>query len=258
MLLARERRRSDRPLRRPPCSAAAAALARALLAHALRAVAAALAGAALAIAVLLGGQVDVGHVRLLHPCRRTPLAGITLSWVMTTESGVVAKLVENHREFLAFLEKRVSSRAEAEDILQEAFVKSMQRQDALRDDESAVSWFYRMLRNAVIDRHRRRAAAARGIDALAREMSDEQPPQEFVETACSCVRRLSETLKPEYAEALARVEVDGVAVKEYAEQIGITASNAAVRVHRARAALKQRVFESCGTCAEHGCVDCTC
>jgi RNA polymerase sigma-70 factor (ECF subfamily) len=47
-------------------------------------------------------------------------------------------------------------------------------------------------------------------------------------------------------------------VKAYAEQKGLSSSNAAVRVFRAREALKKRVIESCGTCAEHGCVDCTC
>lgn len=172
---------------------------------------------------------------------------------------VVAKLVENHRAFLGFLEKRVGSRAEAEDILQEAFAKGLERGDALRDEDSVVAWFYRMLRNAVIDRHRRRGAAARGLSALAREMDDEiSPPREFVETACQCVKQLSDTLKPEYADALNRVEVEGVAVKDYAAQVGITAGNAAVRVHRAREALKKRVVQSCGTCAEHGCVDCTC
>jgi len=172
---------------------------------------------------------------------------------------VVAKLVENHRAFLGFLEKRLGSRAEAEDLLQEAFIKGIERSDALRDEESAVAWFYRMLRNAVIDRHRRRGAAARGLESLAREMDDEiTPPREFVETACGCVKQLSDTLKPEYAEALQRIEVEGLAVKEYAEQLGISANNAAVRVHRAREALKKRVMQSCGTCAEHGCVDCTC
>jgi hypothetical protein len=38
----------------------------------------------------------------------------------------------------------------------------------------------------------------------------------------------------------------------------LSASNAGVRVFRAREALKKRVTQSCGTCAEHGCVDCTC
>jgi len=172
---------------------------------------------------------------------------------------VVDKLVANHRTFLAFLEKRVGSRAEAEDILQEAFARGIERGDAVRDEEAVVAWFYRMLRNAVIDRHRRRGAAARGLESLARELGDEKtPPREFVETACGCVKQLSETLKPEYADALNRVEVEGVAVKDYAEQLGISANNAAVRVHRAREALRKRVLQSCGTCAEHGCVDCTC
>ena len=38
----------------------------------------------------------------------------------------------------------------------------------------------------------------------------------------------------------------------------LDAVTAAVRVLRARRALKKRVTESCGTCADHGCVNCTC
>ena len=66
------------------------------------------------------------------------------------------------------------------------------------------------------------------------------------------------SLKPEYAEALQAIEVTGIPVKAYAEQKGLSSSNAAVRVFRAREALKKRVIESCGTCAEHGCLNCTC
>ncbi|MBL8974662.1 MAG: hypothetical protein JNK56_28970 [Myxococcales bacterium] len=72
------------------------------------------------------------------------------------------------------------------------------------------------------------------------------------------VARLADNLKPEYAEALRRIEVDGVAVKDYAVEAGITSNNAAVRVFRAREALKKQVVRSCGTCADHGCLDCTC
>jgi RNA polymerase sigma-70 factor (ECF subfamily) len=65
-------------------------------------------------------------------------------------------------------------------------------------------------------------------------------------------------LKPECAEALSAIEVGGTPVKVFAEQKGLSSSNAAVRVFRAREALKKRVSESCGTCAEHGCLNCTC
>lgn len=75
---------------------------------------------------------------------------------------------------------------------------------------------------------------------------------------CACVARLADTLKPEYAIALRRIELDGLPVASFAEQTGISASNAAVRVHRARQSLRKRVEQACGTCAEHGCLDCHC
>jgi RNA polymerase sigma-70 factor (ECF subfamily) len=52
--------------------------------------------------------------------------------------------------------------------------------------------------------------------------------------------------------------MDGMPVKAFAEATGISPSNAGVRVFRAREALRKQVVRSCGTCAEHGCLDCTC
>ena len=163
----------------------------------------------------------------------------------------VARLVANHREFLGFLETRVGSRALAEDILQDAFIRGIGKLQSLRDDESAVAWFYRILRNAVIDHHRRHEVTDRRLAALAAELDTAEPEDEVRGAVCQCVARLADNLKPEYAEALRRIEVDGVAVKDYAAEVGITSNNAAVRVFRAREALKKQVVRSCGTCADH-------
>jgi RNA polymerase sigma factor (sigma-70 family) len=168
-------------------------------------------------------------------------------------------LVAAHRDFLRFLERKVGDRATAEDILQSAFVRASSRVEQLRDDEAVVAWFYRILRNAVIDHYRRGSRSEAKLDALAREFDDvEQPTVDTQDAICRCVGELLDTLKPEYAEALRLVELEGVAVKDYAEQIEITANNAGVRVFRAREALRKQVMRSCGTCAEHGCVDCCC
>ena len=171
----------------------------------------------------------------------------------------IAVLLENHRAFLRYLERRVGDRALAEDILQEAFAKVVARPEQAPADEAVVPWFYRTLRNAAIDQFRRRDAADRAREAFARELeTHEAPTAEMEAEICACVSRLAGTLKPEYAEALEAIEVGGTPVKQFAEQKGLSTNNAGVRVFRARAALKQRVMESCGTCAEHGCVNCTC
>jgi RNA polymerase sigma factor (sigma-70 family) len=172
---------------------------------------------------------------------------------------LMERLAVNHRELLGFLEKRLGSRAEAEDVLQEAFVKGVEHERALRNGEAATAWFYRTLRNAVIDRYRRRGSQERGLAAFAAELETaEQPTAELERSVCACVGSLATTLKPEYADALRRIEIDGQSVSGYATELGIQPNNAAVRVHRAREALRKRVLTTCGTCAEHGCLDCSC
>ena len=167
-------------------------------------------------------------------------------------------LVENHRAFLGFLERRTGDRALAEDILQDAFVRNLERLDTI-PDEALVPWFYRVLRNALIDRVRRRGTEHKALEAFAAELaSTDQARQEVEAEICACVGRLVGTLKPEYASALAAVDLNGQSVKAFAESAGLTPSNAGVRLFRARQALKQRLQRSCGTCAEHGCFDCSC
>jgi RNA polymerase sigma-70 factor (ECF subfamily) len=171
---------------------------------------------------------------------------------------VVRRLVAGHRDFLSFLERRVESRAVAEDILQEAFVRGLERADEIAS-ETAVAWFYRTLRNAVIDHYRRRGSSGRALERFADELRlHEEPTSELAGPICGCVKDLAETLKPEYADAIRRIEIDGLSVKDYAAETGISANNAGVRVFRAREALKKQVAACCGTCAEHGCVECTC
>ena len=170
----------------------------------------------------------------------------------------ITQLVKGHREFLAFLERRVESRAVAEDILQAAFTRGLERGGDVQD-EKVVAWFYRVLRNAVIDHYRQRSSTARAMEAWGREFPDVQEPEaELRREICHCVSGLLETLKPEYREALRIVDLEEGKLKALAQQSGITAENAAVRVHRARAALRRRIEQACGTCSVHGCLDCSC
>ena len=169
-------------------------------------------------------------------------------------------LVDNHRRFLSFLERRVPSREVAEDILQDAFVRGITRGPQIRDSESIVAWFYRVLRNAIADHYRREGAEQRAYAKVLAETDERLTPSdtELFEAVCECVRELIGTLKPEYAVAIQRVDLDGVPVRAFADEQDITSNNAAVRLHRAHQALKKQLMEACGTCAKHGCYQCEC
>jgi RNA polymerase sigma factor (sigma-70 family) len=175
---------------------------------------------------------------------------------------VLRVLVANHDRFLAFLARRVRRRDAAQEILQDAFVRSLARGGALREDESAVAWFYRLLRNALVDHARSESIQRRGLAALSRQVDshhpDGAPDQELLDAVCACVTGLVGTLRSDYATAIRRVDLDGQPLQDFAAATGITRGNAAVRLHRARQALRRRLEESCGACASHGCYQCEC
>lgn len=169
-------------------------------------------------------------------------------------------LVDNHRRFLAFLEKRVGSRDDAEEILQAAYVKSVERADTIAEPERSVAWFYRLLRNAVVDHYRHNASARRAAERERNyaHSADDVVDTELQNVVCECVATLASTLKSDYQQVLTAIDIEDQDIAEYAATNQLTANNVRVRLHRARRALLERLQTSCGTCAEHGCLDCTC
>jgi RNA polymerase sigma factor (sigma-70 family) len=169
------------------------------------------------------------------------------------------QLLAQRKHFLSFVQRRVSDSGLAEDILQTAYLRAFQHQDDFNPSESVVAWFYRLLRNAVIDSYRRHASRERALEAWTRELEiSVQPSPDLQNEVCACLDGILEGLKPEYSEALRAIDLGEQRVQDFAEHHGISASNAGVRLHRARAALRKQLLRTCATCAEHGCLNCTC
>jgi RNA polymerase sigma-70 factor (ECF subfamily) len=169
------------------------------------------------------------------------------------------QLLAQRGRFLAFVRRRVPDSGFAEDVLQTAYMRALEHQDDFQKDEPAVAWFYRLLRNAVIDTYRRGASRDRALERWARELEGSvQAPPELAPEVCACLHGVVDGLKPEYAEILRAVDLGEQRVPDFAEEHGISASNAGVRIHRARAALRRELVKTCSVCAEHGCLDCTC
>ena len=155
--------------------------------------------------------------------------------------------------------RRVGNPSDAEEILQAAFVKSVEKSDSIRDGETVVAWFYRLLRNAVIDYCRHRDAERRALERLGAMSSERETPEADFESAiCQCVNDLLPTLKNDYSALLRRVDLEGASIPEVAMETGMTANNTRVKLHRARTALRKQLELSCGSCAKHGCLDCNC
>ena len=170
-----------------------------------------------------------------------------------------AKLIESRAQFLGFLKKRIFSPDVAEDLLQNAFVKSIEKSGDIKDEESIVAWFYRVLRNSVVDYYRQSGRTNQELSGILADLDSlGKAAPEADNEVCQCVHPLLENLKPEYREALTTIDLSDGSLADLASRAGITEGNAAVRVHRAREAMRKQVQLTCGACAEHHCVDCHC
>ena len=167
-------------------------------------------------------------------------------------------ILAQRRQFLGFVERRVGDRELAEDILQNAYVRALRHENELMEGESVVAWFYRVLRNAVIDQYRRRSSENKAMDAWGRDLETEVPSHEVRDEICECLSGVVKGLKPEYAEVIQAVDLGEQPLQEFAKEHKLTASNAGVRAHRARAALRKELVKTCGNCSKHGCLNCTC
>jgi RNA polymerase sigma-70 factor (ECF subfamily) len=138
-------------------------------------------------------------------------------------------------------------------------MRALQHQSKTLDDESVVRWFYRVLRNAIIDHYRAQGTEDRALELWGRELETTATPTvEEQAEVCACLSKVIDQLTPSYGQILRAVDLNEQPLTTFAQQHNISATNAAVRVHRARAALRKQLLRCCGACSEHACLDCTC
>jgi RNA polymerase sigma-70 factor (ECF subfamily) len=154
---------------------------------------------------------------------------------------------ELRTRLLSFLRRRVATPEDAEDLLQDVFVRIHQNASTLREVRSVTGWVYRAAGNAVTDYYRRRGAFARASEALAEEPAAalELEDSAAKEDLARCLRPLLEALPASYGEALALTELEGKTQGEAAESLGLSLSGMKSRVQRGRSKLKGLLLDCC-------------
>jgi RNA polymerase sigma-70 factor (ECF subfamily) len=147
------------------------------------------------------------------------------------------------RRLKAFIRSRVNDDADAEDILQETFIRIHRALCCQEDWDRPEAWIYQIARNLIIDHYRRRRELSEIPENLPAEPDmPEHDPQ--AELALSLKETLAELPQP-YRQALVMTEYEGLSQKEMAERLGISLSGAKSRVQRAREMLRGLLLSCC-------------
>jgi len=147
-----------------------------------------------------------------------------------------------HAHLKRFISARVNNEAEAEDLLQEVFLRIHRRIDTLDESDRLQGWIYRIARNAIIDHYRRhRPTVALPDNLLAPETADVDVHRELE----GCMEPMIAALPEPYRRALQLTELNGLTQKGLAEQEGLSLSGAKSRVQRGRAMVKEMMLDCC-------------
>jgi len=132
---------------------------------------------------------------------------------------------------------------EAEDVVQETYIRAWQRRGDLRDPQAVVPWLSRIARNAARDRlrwWRRRPERARvEIEPPAAESPADA---QLVDAQRGAeVRRALDVLSEKHRVILLLREVEDMSYEQIAELLGLPLGTVESRLHRARAALASKL-----------------
>jgi RNA polymerase sigma-70 factor (ECF subfamily) len=166
-------------------------------------------------------------------------------------------LLNQRAAFEAFVRKRTGDPQLAADVVQDCLLKALRSEKHPAEDEGVLPWFYRILRHAIIDAHRRHEASSRALESYAHEANAALDTEEKRDV-CTCVLPLIDALPPEDAALLRQVDMEGGSPTDLATAQGLRVNTVNVRLHRARQKLRAQLEAVCRTCATHGCLDCDC
>jgi RNA polymerase sigma-70 factor (ECF subfamily) len=166
---------------------------------------------------------------------------VSITGTSTLEDGAGALWREFSAPLRSFLRARTRSDADADDLLQDAFVRIHKRLPGLRDPAKLQGWIYRIARNAVVDHYRSR----REHVPLDFELESGDPEgRDQVDLSLS-LRRFIASLPTKYREPLVRHEFQGEPLQEVASALGLSLTATKSRVRRARMMLRKMLDQCC-------------
>lgn len=192
----------------------------------------------------------------LNPDSAATEPALLAKWIEQAKKGDIQAFQRiydlSSRKVLNFIYRMVASMEEAEDLTQETFITVYQKLGSLKEDAKFEPWLFRIARNYVYQKYRRRGPATVSVDARdeggrsATEIVDERKgPQEAFQSdeLGRVVREVISDLTEKYREVFVLSVIQHRSYQEISEIVGRSLASVKTDIHRARLQVRKRVKE---------------
>ena len=165
--------------------------------------------------------------------------------ILDGDTSGYAVLVDRYKDLAYTIAYRIlGKREDAEEVVQDAFVKAFQNLSSFRQKAKFSTWLYRIIYNTAISKHRQKKPGWQSIeeitvpDKAAEIMAEEEEDRhKILETAM-------QQLPEEDRILLTLYYVDESSIEDVHSVLGLSKSNVKIRLFRARKKLQELVTKS--------------
>ncbi len=144
-------------------------------------------------------------------------------------------------ELRGWLRKHLPDASDAEDMLQELFLKALRHRERFCEFDDARAWLFRVARNALTDRLR----LAKPFVELPADLAEDLDETPAVASLSRCLPRALSELTAEDRAIIEACDLGTMTQRAYAEGLGISLAATKSRLLRARRRLRERLTEAC-------------
>jgi RNA polymerase sigma-70 factor, ECF subfamily len=145
-------------------------------------------------------------------------------------------------ELHGFVRCRTADAQEANDLVQEVFLRAMRREFGLCGIDNPRAWLFRVARNLLIDRYRLDKEEF-SLDEANYCLPEDIPTA--VDDLSYCLPRVLSELAPDDRQCITLCDIEGWPQQALADHLGLTLPAAKSRLQRARKRLKAQLVNAC-------------
>jgi RNA polymerase sigma factor (sigma-70 family) len=135
--------------------------------------------------------------------------------------------------------------AEAEDVVQETFIKLWERRGELQDIQNLEAWCMQMTKNRSIDKRRLRHNHSEGLESAYSLSSPEAGPDRQAELSdeIAQVKQLMQELPPKQRLAMQLRDIDCLSYQEISDTLDMPLNQVKTNIFRARKSLRSKLVQ---------------
>jgi RNA polymerase sigma-70 factor, ECF subfamily len=178
-----------------------------------------------------------------RPVRDGGVEALMVAYQQSDPEAATALVTQLSPPIFQFFLAQSRNRAEAEDLLQDFWLRIHKARATFRPGEPLMPWLYAIARRVRVDRYRK-TKGAREHEVLSEQLPEMAAQEKPRQPTTPKISEMLQSLPESQREVLLLLKVSGLSLEEVARATGVSIGSVKQKAHRAYESLRKRLGRS--------------